>query len=1007
MSPEQIEARPLDSRSDLFSLGIVLYEMATGTRPFQGETSASLMSSIMKDHPKAIGELRSDMPDGVARIITRCLEKHPRDRMQSAHEVLIEVKSERRAWESGVSAGRLRPAPTQVSAVRPPRDSDLRIAVLPFVSRAAGGDTEALADGLTDDLTSGLARFSYLRVVSRPHAAAAKGRTADAQAAALVGARYLIEGTVRTAGPAVRITVRLVDVETGTHLWAETYDRSLASANVFDLQDDVTSRIVATVAASDGVLVRSMAGAVLDRPVEELTLDELVLRHFAFIQTFRADEHLLLRDGFERALAAQPRHAMAWACLADLYQFERTEQLNPLPDPEGRARTATDRALELDPACQNGWRQIAIRHQAERDLHGLRMAAERVVQINPLSVSVPFVGMLLAYAGDWDRGTSLIRRAMDLNRQHAGWYHLPLSADHYRKGEFEAALTHAKAANMPHAPAMFFSIAAAAGQLGRSGDAAAAITTLRRHYPALVDPARAGESWRRSIWDEALVERGVEGFEKALALTDSAAGPAAPTPSAKPSSGKSSASRSASIAVLPFTDLSAAKDQEWFCDGIAEEILNTLSQLKGLTVAARASAFSFRGRGDDLAAIGEKLHVATVLDGSVRRASDRLRITVRLSDVANGYQIWSERYDRDVKDVFDVQDEIARAVAERLRVGLVGDAVPRVVRHTGNQEAYHLYLRGRHLWYSRSKGALLRARQLFEQAIAEDPDYALPYVGLADLFSIQSLYGFEREEVAEPRVREALTRALGINDQVAETHRAVGFSHLFFGWDVKAAAAAFERSVELDPTSGLTHVWLAWPTWPGRDAAAIAAVRHAQSLDPLNPYVHSLAGAVYDFYGRSEEGVTEFERAFEIDPNYLVALYLAGGVYSRLGRHDDALRVFARSVELTDRAPFYVSYDAWARARAGRTGEARASLAELEARAASEYVQPLYLAVVHSALGEMDRAFERLEEGVQRRNAWIGSPRMPMFEDFRRDPRFAAHLHRIGHPDALWFGAGA
>ena len=397
--PSRSRRRPPDSRSDLFSLGIVLYELVTGTRPFSGETSMSLMSSIMKDHPRAIGELRSDVPDGVARIITRCLEKHPRDRIQSAHEILIEFKSERRAWESGGFAGRERPAPTPVPAVRLPRDSDLRIAVLPVESRTAGGDAEALADGLTDDITSGLARFSFLRVVARPHADAAKGHAADARAAALVGARDPIEGTVRTAGGAVRITVRLVDVETGTHLWADTYDRSLAPANVFDLQDDVSNCIVATVGASDGVLVRSMAGAVLERPVEDLTLDELVLRHFAFTQTFRADEHLLLRDGFERALAAQPRHAMGWACLADLDYFERTEALNPLPDPEGRARTATDRALELDPACQNGWRQIAIRHQAERDLHGLRMAAERVVRLNPLSVSVPFVGMLLAVRG--------------------------------------------------------------------------------------------------------------------------------------------------------------------------------------------------------------------------------------------------------------------------------------------------------------------------------------------------------------------------------------------------------------------------------------------------------------------------------------------------------------------------------------------------------------------------------------------------------------------------------
>jgi tetratricopeptide (TPR) repeat protein len=235
---------------------------------------------------------------------------------------------------------------------------------------------------------------------------------------------------------------------------------------------------------------------------------------------------------------------------------------------------------------------------------------------------------------------------------------------------------------------------------------------------------------------------------------------------------------------------------------------------------------------------------------------------------------------------------------------------------------------------------------------------------------------------------------------VADAHRALGFSRLFFGWGMKGAAQAFERSIELDPTSGLTHIWLGWPTWPGRAEAAIAAARRAQALDPLNPYVHSLAGAIYDFYGRGEEGVREFDRAFEIDPNYLVGLYLAGGVYSRLGRHDDALRVFGRGVDLTDRAPFYLAYDAWALARAGHVEEARAGLAELEARSTSEYVQPLYLAIVHSALGEMDRAFELLAEGVRLRNGWIGSPRMPMFEDLRHDPRYAEHLKRIGHPDA-------
>jgi TolB-like protein/Tfp pilus assembly protein PilF len=455
----------------------------------------------------------------------------------------------------------------------------------------------------------------------------------------------------------------------------------------------------------------------------------------------------------------------------------------------------------------------------------------------------------------------------------------------------------------------------------------------------------------------------------------------------------------ASVAVLPFTDLSPAKDQEWFCEGIAEEILNALSQVKGLSVAARASAFAFRGHGDDLAAIGAKLHVTTVLDGSVRRVADRLRVTARLSDVANGYQIWSDRYDRDARDVFDVQDEIAQAIVERLKLGLVGDLGPRVVRYTESQEAYHLYLRGRHLWYARQKGALRRARTLFEEATRRDPAYVLPYVGLADLHCIECLYGFERESVVVPLARAALARALALNDRITDVHRAQGFFHLFIGWDIPAAAEALEQAIALDPTNALAHVWLAWAVFKGREEAAVASVRRASELDPLNAYVHTMAGVVYDSCGHADEADAAFEKAFEIDENYLVTLYLGGGFYSRHGRHDEALRLLSRAVDLTDRAAFYVGCHGWALARAGYVDEARLVLAELEQRSSSEYVQALFRAIVHSALGEMDRAFELLEEGVRAGNGFIGSPRMPMFDDFRRDPRFSAHLRRINHPD--------
>lgn len=210
---------------------------------------------------------------------------------------------------------------------------------------------------------------------------------------------------------------------------------------------------------------------------------------------------------------------------------------------------------------------------------------------------------------------------------------------------------------------------------------------------------------------------------------------------------------------------------------------------------------------------------------------------------------------------------------------------------------------------------------------------------------------------------------------------------------------SFEKSVELDPTSALSHIWLGFPTFPGREERAIAMAKRAQQLDPLNPYVNAVACAILDFWGHSDDGIREGQKALDIDADYLVGLYLIGGVHSRAGRHDDAIRLCRRAVEVSERAPFLLSYLGWAQASAGRAEEARATLAELESRAATEYVAPLHPAVVYAALGERDRAFELLEEAVRRRCCWIAAPRMPMFDGFRPDPRYAEHLRRIHHPD--------
>ena len=1397
MSPEQIEARSVDGRSDIFSLGIVMYEMTTGRRPFHGETSPALMSSILKDRPVPMADRRPDVPDGVAPLIARCLEKDPRYRVQTALEVLIELRALRRAWESGTSSSRS----LGVGTARP-ADEALRIAVLPFAPRPASGDADALADGLTDDITAGLARFPILRVVSRQDAQRVSGQDAASGVATALAARYLIEGTVRAAGDRIRVTARLVDSSAGTHLWAETfertmseglfalqddvahrviasvadsngalvrsmvaslrdkpledhspfelviryesynqrhrrdehaplrdaldaslarhpaeseawaclagliiaeplrgynprpdsigrareavrraleidsacqrawlvsalvsfiardaagvriavqrvldsnpldtsklatasfmlvstgdrdrarelartaisyhanvapwyrmtlfslhylareysesfdqakrgfvetfrvaalalaaaagksgsavdartalaalaadgmavsterareewshwywdasdidhllegfdaavalagqtpalkpdstprassapasqtdrayavavkpftassadedstslaqgltedigtglsrfqhlhlhahgdaryvvegsvrrsgaavrasvkvvdadsgiqlwaenYDRKLGETGIFDLQDEITARVVATLSGFGGVLVRAMAAPLRDRPIDELGPHDLVLRTFFYLSGPTPDEHARLRAALEQTVAAHPRHALGWAALGVLYDHERWLGLNPLPDTAARTAHAARQAIEADPASQHGWQRLVSVHYHSGDWNAMRTAADRVIALNPLNLTaIGFVGMMLSVSGDWTRGIPMVRRAVELDPHHPGLIHIALFLEHYRESEYEQALAETKRMNASQTPTMALAYAAAAGQLGRVDEARAAFDMLKREGRVATREGARG-TW--SVWlrDPDLLERLLDGFEKGRALVESTAGTGATGPIAEGTSASGSGKR-VSIAVLPFTDMSAERDQDWFCDGMAEEVLNALSQVKGLTVAARASAFSFRGRGDDLKAIGDKLHVTTVLDGSVRRVGDQVRITVRLSDVANGYQLWSERYDRGISDIFNVQDEIAKTIAERLRVTLGSDpaSAPRVVRHTDNQEAYHLYLRGRHHWYARTRGGLQKALANFEEAARLDPNYALAHVGMADLYTAQAIYGFEPEAALGVKARAAVHRALDLNDHLSDAHRAYGFGLLFIDWDQQAGVRALQRAVELDPASGLSWGWLGWPTWPGRREQALAAATRAQDLDPLNPYVHALSGLIHDVWVSPEAGIEQAMKAIDIDPNYLVALYLIGGCYTHAGRHDDALAVFGKAAEITGRTSFYAAYLAWAQAMAGRTDDARQGLAELEARSRHEYVSPLHVAIVLGALGDLDRGFSALDDAVRARAAWIGSPRMPMFDGFRSDPRFNALLRRVGHPDA-------
>jgi serine/threonine protein kinase/tetratricopeptide (TPR) repeat protein len=516
MSPEQVSGRTLDHRTDIFSLGVVLHEMATGHRPFEGNSSAELASAILRDAPPSVTELRPDLPGDLARVIRRCLEKDPRHRVQTARDVSNEFRDLRRASQATpvrttVPTLRSVPAPDSGSA----RVAEgFWVAVLPFKYTGVNADLTALTEGLTEEIITGLSRFSYLRVIARGSTARYSSESGDVRAIGKdLGARYVMEGSLRQAGSKVRIAAQLVDATTGAGLWAETYDRPFDAEAEFELVDDVVPRIVSTVADTQGILPHSMTEALRCRDPEQLSPYEAVLRSFGHFQRLNAAEHAAARAALERAVQQPPDRGDCWAMLSMLYREEYTHGLNLRPDPIGRALAAARRAVDAAPTDHLAYHALASALFFRRELGAFRTAAERAIALNSMDgFTAAYLGLQIAYAGDWKRGCALAERATRLNPHHPGWYWFPLFFDAYRQRDYERALEIALKVNMPGFWRAQFALAVVYGQLGEQEAARNAIGELLTIRP---DFAVVGREELRKWWDADLTEHLIEGLRKA------------------------------------------------------------------------------------------------------------------------------------------------------------------------------------------------------------------------------------------------------------------------------------------------------------------------------------------------------------------------------------------------------------------------------------------------------------------------------------------------------------
>jgi len=456
-----------------------------------------------------------------------------------------------------------------------------------------------------------------------------------------------------------------------------------------------------------------------------------------------------------------------------------------------------------------------------------------------------------------------------------------------------------------------------------------------------------------------------------------------------------------SIAVLPFANMSGDPENEYFSDGISEEIINALTQLRTLRVAARTSAFSFKGKNTDLRAIGDQLNVNTVLEGSVRKAGGRIRITAQLINVADGYHLWSERYDRELTDVFAIQDEIATSIAGKLRVTLDRGSDGQLVRPpTANVDAYDLYLKGHALIQQRGP-ALPRAVECFEQALALDPLLALAHAELGEALLLMSLYGSVPPADIQERAREATSTALRLDPNLVTGQIVLGLLSVMAEFDREKATAAFARAVELDPKHGyartvqavFSHCYI-----KGDFERGPRQLRAVVESDPLNAMARAQLAQVLVWCRETDEAVAQARRGIELDPQ---AFYPYWSLIHALALGPDpreALEVGQPLLSRFGRHPWLMMGMALASGSAGERDRGAALYAELEARSHGEYVQPGALAAAAIGAGFDDRALQHVNQAVAVRDPLFAVMAMhwPGYARFRQDPRFVAALRQLG-----------
>ncbi len=456
-----------------------------------------------------------------------------------------------------------------------------------------------------------------------------------------------------------------------------------------------------------------------------------------------------------------------------------------------------------------------------------------------------------------------------------------------------------------------------------------------------------------------------------------------------------------SLAVLPFRLLGAESHDKYLELGLADALITRLSNVLQIIVRPTSAVLRYARSGRDPVVVGRELLADAILEGSIQRAGERIRVTAQLVRVADGATLWADKFDERGADILAVEDAISEQAAHALVLCLTGiERAKLTKRYTENTAAYHLYLKGRHFWNKITEEGFLKGIEYFEQAVAVDPDYALAYVGLADCYLLLADLGYRSSKEALPKAQEAARTAIAIDEVLAEAHTSLAHTRIYYDWDFAEAEQEFQRAIKLNPNYATAHHWYGWYLYGiGAHDRAVAELERAQAIDPLSLIINTTLGIAFLSQRQYDQAIGYFQNVIDIDPHFALAHHCLGLTLAHQARPEEAVAELRQAIRLTGSNPLTSGALGYVYAICGNRLEAYRGIEELQEQAKHRYVSPYHLARVYAGLGEIDSAFAWLEKAYQARSHYLIYIKTDLLlRRLRPDPRFQKLLQRVGFP---------